>query len=172
LAERDPPETASGERKLAFRPPENRPGGLSQLFSPAADTIARIVLLSVLAAPFVFMGGAWAVMRSAYVTGQSITLDQSALFSHAHHVGDVDLDCRYCHTAVEHAAFAGIPPTMTCTTCHSQLFTNAPILAPVRESLAEGKPLRWTRVHRLPDYVYFDLLPDMGGRHPVAAGGP
>ena len=54
------------------------------------------------------------------------------------------------------AAFAGLPPTHTCMTCHSQLFTNAAMLAPVRKSLAKGVPLRWNRVYLLPDYVYFD----------------
>ncbi len=129
---------------------------MPQLFRPAADTIARVLLVSILVVPFVAIGGAYAVMRSPYVTGQSITLDQPIPFSHAHHVGDIGLDCRYCHTSVEKAAFAGIPPTTTCMTCHSQLFTNASMLAPVRQSLAEHKPIRWTRVHRLPDYVYFD----------------
>jgi hypothetical protein len=129
---------------------------MPQLFRPAADAIARVVLVSILIVPFVAIGGAYALMRSPYITGQSITLNQPVPFSHAHHVGDVGLDCRYCHTSVEKAAFAGMPSTTTCMTCHSQLFTNTEMLAPVRQSLAENKPLRWTRVHRLPDYVYFD----------------
>jgi hypothetical protein len=77
-------------------------------------------------------------------------------FSHEHHVGGLGIDCRYCHTSVETSAFAGLPPTRTCMTCHSQLYTNAAMLAPVRQSLAEGKPIRWVRVNALPDYVYFD----------------
>jgi hypothetical protein len=129
---------------------------MDNLFPPVADTIARAVLVFVLVAPFVAFGGAYALMRSAYVTGQSITLNQPIPFSHAHHVGEEGIDCRYCHTSVEHAAFAGLPPTKTCMTCHSQLFTNAPMLAPVRDSLARNKPIHWVRVHRLPAYVYFD----------------
>lgn len=129
---------------------------MRQLFSPAADTIARFILSAIVVVPFVAIGGAYAVMNSPYITGQSITLNQPVPFSHAHHVGDVGIDCRFCHTSVESAAFAGIPPTTTCMTCHSQLFTNAAMLAPVRRSLAEGQPIHWTRVHRLPDYVYFD----------------
>ena len=66
------------------------------------------------------------------------------------------LDCRYCHASVDRSAIAGVPPTHTCMTCHSQLFTQAAMLAPVRESLAENKPMRWQRVNVLPDYVYFD----------------
>ncbi len=77
-------------------------------------------------------------------------------FSHKHHVGDVGLDCRYCHTTVEHAAFAGMPSTGTCLTCHSQLFVDAPLLAPLHRSEASGRPIAWTRLHKLPDFVYFD----------------
>ena len=129
---------------------------MPQLFRPVADTIARIVLVSLLVAPFVIVGGAYALMRSPYVTGQGMTLGQPVPFSHAHHVGQLGIDCRSSHASVESAAFAGLPPTATCMTCHSQLYTNAEMLAPVRQSLAEGKPIHWTRVHRLPDYVYFD----------------
>jgi hypothetical protein len=81
---------------------------------------------------------------------------QPVPFSHKHHVGDDGIDCRFCHGGVETAAFAGIPSTQVCMTCHSQLFTDAPMLAPVRESAERGMPLHWTRVHRLPDFAYFD----------------
>ena len=103
-------------------------------------------------------GWAWPTRssRSPYVTDQNVTRDQPVPFSHEHHVGGLGLDCRYCHTSVEKARFAGLPPTETCMTCHSQLWTNADMLAPVRESLAENKPIRWQRVNKLPDYVYFD----------------
>jgi len=77
-------------------------------------------------------------------------------FSHEHHVGGLGLDCRYCHTSVENARFAGLPPSETCMSCHSQIWTNAQMLAPVRASLAENKPIRWRRVNELPGYVYFD----------------
>jgi hypothetical protein len=81
---------------------------------------------------------------------------QPVPFSHQHHVSGLGIDCRYCHTTVEVSQNAGMPPTHTCMTCHSQIWTNAEMLAPVRQSLAENKPLRWTRVYTLPDYVYFD----------------
>jgi hypothetical protein len=76
-------------------------------------------------------------------------------FSHAHHVGDDGIDCRYCHASVETAAFAGMPTSEVCMTCHSQLFTDAPLLEPLRRSVASGEPLRWTRVHDLPGFAYF-----------------
>ena len=129
---------------------------MPQIFRPSADSIVRILLLSILVGPFVLIGIAYAVMRSPYVTGQNVTMKQPVPFSHAHHAGDLAIDCRYCHTGVEKSSFAGLPPTTTCMTCHSQLFTNEPMLAPVRQSLAERMPIHWQRVHRLPDYVYFD----------------
>ena len=129
---------------------------MPQIFRPSANTIARIVLVAILVGPFIFIGLAYAVMLSPYTTGQNVTLRQPIPFSHKHHVGDDGIDCRYCHTSVENSAFAGLPPTTTCMTCHSQLFTNSAMLAPVRESLAEHKPIHWQRVHRLPAYVYFD----------------
>lgn len=94
--------------------------------------------------------------RSSWYTGVGAFVEQPVPFSHKHHAGELGLDCRYCHTGVEKSAFAGLPPTETCMTCHSQLWTNAEMLAPVRESLATDKPIRWQRVHHLPDYVYFD----------------
>jgi hypothetical protein len=129
---------------------------MPQIFRPVADTITRIVLIALLLSPFVVGAGSYALMNSQYVTRQSITPKQPVPFSHEHHVGGLGIDCRYCHTSVETSAFAGLPPTRTCMTCHSQLYTNAAMLAPVRQSLAEGKPIRWVRVNALPDYVYFD----------------
>ncbi len=66
------------------------------------------------------------------------------------------IDCRYCHTSVEQSSFANIPPTKTCMNCHSQIYSNAPILEPVRASFQSGESLEWTRVHDLPDFVYFN----------------
>ena len=129
---------------------------MPQLFRPAADTIARIVLVAILVFPFAAAGAVYAVMRSPYVTGQSIVRNQPVPFSHQHHVGGLGLDCRYCHASVESSSYAGMPATTTCMTCHSQLYTNAQMLAPVRVSLAEKRPIRWNRVNGLPDYVYFD----------------
>jgi Cytochrome c7 and related cytochrome c len=83
-------------------------------------------------------------------------VEQVIPFSHQHHVGDDGIDCRFCHATVETQAFAGIPPLSTCMSCHSQLFSDAPLLAPLRASFAGHGTLRWARVHDLPDFVYFD----------------
>jgi hypothetical protein len=81
---------------------------------------------------------------------------QPVPFSHQHHVGGLGVDCRYCHTSVEVSSFAGIPPTKTCMNCHAQIWTNAEMLAPVRESFRSETSLVWTRANQLPDFVYFD----------------
>ncbi len=129
---------------------------MAQVFSLAADTIARCIIAAVLIVPLTFVGIAYALNRSPYVTDEAIVVTQPVPFSHSHHVAGLGLDCRYCHTGVEKSAFAGLPPTETCMTCHSQVWTNAAMLAPVRESLASDMPIHWRRVNRLPDYVYFD----------------
>lgn len=129
---------------------------MTQIFSPAADTWLR---LFVLAAVAIVCGGTAAVIafaRSDYYTGARIhPPPQPVPFSHKHHVGGLGIDCRYCHSSVAEGPRAGLPPTHTCMTCHSQIWTNAAMLAPVRRSLAENTSLRWRRVARLPQYVYF-----------------
>ena len=129
---------------------------MPQLFRPYADSVARIVLVAIVVVPFLAIGVAYLIMRSEYITDQTITLNQPVPFSHVHHVGDLGLDCRYCHTGVETSPVAGVPPTHVCMTCHSQLYTQTAMLAPVRESIAEDRPIRWNKVNELPDYVYFD----------------
>ena len=129
---------------------------MPQLFRPYADSVARIVLVWIIILPFLAIGVAYWVMRSSYITDQTITLNQPVPFSHVHHVGDFGLDCRYCHTGVETSPVAGTPPTHVCMTCHSQLYTQTAMLAPVRESLADDQPIHWNKVNKLPAYVYFD----------------
>ncbi|HEY7638744.1 MAG TPA: cytochrome c3 family protein [Steroidobacteraceae bacterium] len=92
----------------------------------------------------------------AYPHAQAAAAPQPIPFSHRHHVRDDGIDCRFCHTSVENAASAGLPATEVCMTCHSQLFTDAAMLAPLRDSMRTGQRLHWIRVHDLPDFVYFD----------------
>ena len=106
----------------------------------------------------VIAGGAagYVFYWSPFMMQTSTPVEQPVPFSHEHHVGDLGIDCRYCHTGVEKTAFAGLPATETCMTCHSQIWRDAPMLAPVRLSWELRQPLHWTRVHDLPDYVFFD----------------
>jgi hypothetical protein len=82
--------------------------------------------------------------------------EQPVPFSHKHHAGDLGIDCRYCHTGVETSSYAGVPPTETCMTCHSQIWTDAKLLQPVRDSAKNNKPLVWQQVTSIPNYVYFN----------------
>ena len=82
--------------------------------------------------------------------------EQPVPYSHALHVGELGMDCRYCHVGVESAAQATIPPTQTCMNCHELIKSDSEKLAPVRESFASGMPVPWVKVHDLPDFVYFN----------------
>ena len=129
---------------------------MSQIFPRSANALARSSLFGVLTL-VLFVG--WLIftlMRSSWATKQNEFVEQPLQFSHAHHVGGMGIDCRYCHTSVEKSTFAGIPPTKTCMNCHSQIHTNAPILEPVRASFRNDTPLNWIRVNDLPDFVYFN----------------
>ena len=81
---------------------------------------------------------------------------QPVPFSHALHAGELGMDCRYCHNTVERANHAAIPATQTCMNCHSQVWKESEFLEPVRASWREEKPIEWTKVYDLPDYVYFN----------------
>jgi hypothetical protein len=96
------------------------------------------------------------LQRSPWITRQGQRPDQPIPFSHEHHVQGLGLQCQYCHTTVEVSSYAGIPPTRTCMNCHSQIWTNAQLLQPVRDSWVTGQSIPWTRVHDLPDFVFFN----------------
>jgi hypothetical protein len=128
----------------------------SQVFHRSTNTLARVSILGgLLLLVAIGVGGA-RLNTSAFKTNQYVSVAQPVPFSHQHHVAGLGIDCRYCHTAVETSAFAGIPPTETCMTCHSQIWNQAAMLQPVRNSFASGQPIEWNRVHDLPDFVYFN----------------
>ena len=120
------------------------------------NTVSRVAIVAA-----VMVGGSIPVL--AYVVNKSpnetlvrVVREQPVPFSHEHHSRGLGIDCRYCHTSVEVSANAGMPPTYTCMSCHSQIWKNAPMLEPVRASLREDKGIPWTKVHQLPDFVYFN----------------
>jgi hypothetical protein len=129
---------------------------MPQIFRPRANSIARAIILGALLLVAGLGLTAWEIQNSSYITRAEIVVVQPVPFSHEHHVKGLGIDCRYCHTSVTESAFAGIPPTKTCITCHSQIWTNAPMLEPVRASWNNDTPIRWNRVHSLPGYVYFN----------------
>jgi len=129
---------------------------MPQVFNRGANGLARmsLVILGLVVTSLALTLNE--LQRSPYVTKQGERLEQPVPFSHQHHVAGLGLDCRYCHTSVENSSFAGIPPTKTCMNCHSEIWTNADILEPVRASYRNGTPIWWTKLHDLPDYVYFN----------------
>ncbi len=82
--------------------------------------------------------------------------EQPVPFSHALHAGQLGMDCRYCHTTVENAAMAAIPPSATCMNCHKQIAPASRKLLVIRDTYASNASVPWIRVHDLPDYVYFN----------------
>jgi cytochrome c7-like protein len=129
---------------------------MAQLFPPSANTLAKVSIAAVVLLAGGAFGAAYIIDRGAWNTDVQVAPDQPIPFSHKHHVKDDGLDCRYCHTSVEYSSFAGLPPTETCMTCHSQIWANASLTQPIRDSWASGKSIEWTRVHALPDFVYFN----------------
>ena len=127
-----------------------------KFFIVAQTALRRSASSLVLLAVFVIVWAAYKLNAGSFTTRVGVARDQPVPFSHKHHVSDDGIDCRYCHTSVETSDFAGLPPTETCMSCHSQIWTNAAILEPVRESFRTGKSIEWTRVHDLPDFVYFN----------------
>ena len=129
---------------------------MAQIFDRSSNSLARMSL--VLTGLIVIALGVTlnSLQRSPWVTRQGQRPDQPVPFSHKHHVQGLGLQCQYCHVSVEKSSYAGIPPTKTCINCHAQIWTNAALLEPVRQSWATGESLVWTKVHDLPDYVYFN----------------
>jgi hypothetical protein len=129
---------------------------MAQVFDRSSNALARASLVLTGLIVIALGVGLNSLQRSPWVTRQGQRPDQPVPFSHKHHVEGLGLQCQYCHTQVEKAAYAGIPPTKTCINCHAQIWTNAELLEPVRHSWATGESIAWIRVHDLPDYVYFN----------------
>jgi Cytochrome c7 and related cytochrome c len=126
------------------------------VFPPWANTATHLVLgamvvglAGALAAPMIYV-------RSPYGTGEGDPRLQPIAFDHRHHVRDDGIDCLYCHEGAERSPYAGIPATERCMGCHNQIWNDTPSIQPLRDSIATGEPIRWQRVHSLPDFVYFD----------------
>ncbi|MCA9525055.1 MAG: cytochrome c3 family protein [Myxococcales bacterium] len=108
------------------------------------------------------IGGVWYYFSPRY-TDVGYRPVQPVAYSHKLHAGDLGLDCRYCHTGVEGSTAARVPPTQTCMNCHKQVRTDSVNLLPVRESFAKDEPIKWLRIHKSPDYVYFDHSAHING---------
>jgi len=127
---------------------------MTQAFSQSSVLAIKVFF----AGAFVLLVAAIAAVRwyMSPAVAEYEPVAQPIPFSHKHHVGDDGIDCRYCHTSVEKSSFAGMPSTQICLSCHSQLFRDAPVLAPLHASARTDTPIQWNRVYDLPDFVYFD----------------
>jgi hypothetical protein len=129
---------------------------VAQIFHRSSNSIAKVSIVALACAAGGVLLAAYKINSGDFNTDVGKAISQPVPFSHKHHVTDDGIDCRYCHTSVETSPFAGIPATEICMSCHSQIWTNAEMLEPVRESFRTGKSIEWTRVHDLPDFVYFN----------------
>jgi hypothetical protein len=129
---------------------------MAAIFTPGANLVAKLVCLVV--PGIVALGVGWWLLwpRTDYARRLGWAIEQPVQFSHQHHVAGLGIDCRFCHAGVEVSSKAPMPPTYTCMTCHSQIWTGADMLAPVRDSFARGLPIVWAKVTNVPDYVYFN----------------
>ena len=116
----------------------------------------RVVIAVVAAVVPAYVVLLFAYGASPNATDVGYQPQQPVPYSHALHAGELGMDCRYCHTTVETAAHAAIPPTKICMNCHAKIFGESEKLSLVRQSYATGMPMEWVRVHDLPDYAYFD----------------
>lgn len=129
---------------------------MTALFTSRATFLFRALLvlgaLAAVAVPVALM----LLVRSPVVTGVGRAPEQPMWFDHRHHVAGYGIDCRYCHSAVERSATAGMPATRVCVPCHNDVWLSGPAFAPVRRSLATGRPIPWRRVNSLPDFAFFN----------------
>ncbi len=134
---------------------------MAQIFPRWSNETPRYILLStlVLSASTIFGVYYWA---SPYNTDVGYAPKQPIAYSHKLHAGDMKMDCRYCHAYVERGPYAGVPSTQTCMNCHSQVKKDSPLLAPLRESWTTGISVPWKRIHKVPDFAYFDHSAHMG----------
>ena len=124
-------------------------------FPEWTETLKKWINLLVLGAPV------YLVALVAYgVTPEALRIgyqpEQPVPYSHALHAGELGMDCRYCHSTVERAGEAAIPPAQTCMNCHTTVKKDSDVLLPVRAAYGEDQPIKWVRVTDVPDYVYFN----------------
>jgi hypothetical protein len=129
---------------------------MAQIFHSSANTIAKASIFGAIFLGIFISSLTMGYDRSPWHSGVGDHKNQPVPFGHQHHVKGLGIDCRYCHTSAETSHFAGIPSTKTCMTCHSQVWTNAALLQPVRDSWTTQTPIKWQRVHNLPEFVYFN----------------
>ena len=128
---------------------------MGQIFSQSTDRVLRVSAIAV-AAGLIGTVGLLAYLGRPEITDAGYQPKQPVPFSHKLHAGNLGMDCRYCHSTVELGAHAAIPATETCMNCHKRVRAESPLLSAVRASAANDTPVPWVRVHKLPEYAYFN----------------
>ena len=128
---------------------------MSAIFPKWTNRLPTLIMVGMVLVGSALVAGAWYYLTPKYsrVGYQPI---QPVSFSHATHAGQLGIDCRYCHNAVEKSWYSNIPGSATCMNCHNQVLKDDPRLALVRDSATNGVPIPWIQVHRVPDFVYFN----------------
>jgi hypothetical protein len=127
---------------------------LAQIFPSWWNKLPIVGAIAASVGPTLLVAGVW-YFFSPWYTDVGYQPAQPVPYSHKLHVGELGLDCRYCHASVEVSAIANLPPTQTCMNCHTTVKKDSALLAPIRDSASSGRPMRWIRVHKVPEYAYF-----------------
>jgi hypothetical protein len=128
---------------------------MSDIFPKWTNRLPLMIIVGVVLISTAVTAGVWYYFTPKY-TNEGFMPVQPVAFSHEIHAGQLGVDCRYCHNAVEKSWYSNIPASSVCMNCHNQVLKDDPKLALVRDSYASGKPIPWIQIHKLPDYVYFN----------------
>jgi len=128
---------------------------LTPVFTRRADQIMAAALVGLILTALSVVGFTYYYAMPSY-TRVGYAPTQPVAFSHKIHAGQLGMDCRYCHTHVEESPHSNVPTSQVCQSCHTQIKANSPLLAEVRQSWATGEAIEWERIHKVPEYVYFN----------------
>jgi hypothetical protein len=128
---------------------------MPQIFSKEANKLPALTLFGLTFGGILTIGLIWYYFSPEY-TDVGYKPTQPVEYSHQVHVGQLGVDCQYCHSYVDVSKHANVPSTQTCMNCHSQVTTESLKLLPVRESWVSGDPIQWVKVHHLADYAHFN----------------
>ena len=128
---------------------------MSAIFPKWTNRLPVMIIIGGLLVGTAVTAGVWYYFTPKY-TNVGYQPIQPVAFSHAIHVSQLGMDCRYCHSAVEKSWYSNVPASATCMNCHNQVLKDDPKLALVRESFQTGQPIPWVQIHKMPDFVYFN----------------
>jgi len=128
---------------------------MGQIFSQSTGRVLRISVVTITAC-VIGTVSLLAYLGQPEITDAGYQPKQPVPFRHKLHAGNLGMDCRCCHSAVEFGAHAAIPATDTCMNCHKRVRAESPLLAAVLASAANDTPVPWVQVHKLPEYAYFN----------------